>query len=274
MSLPTQFLKIIHFIVELFVFREFLYFFTNNSYQYNLKAHTHTQMRALLRTGMSLPEQKEADTVLHTQLDIHNTCTGIFSVLSWSTFFYLNLQKKKEVICGLFQPCSQRRRVKSVPPLESPGPPSDVSWKPGCILPSQSESPVQMCLSLPPRPRNILPTPCPTPLCMEPTPLGVSLWSQSLESKAPGSQGPEALGCWKPLSCHLRTGRCSPRMGSGSSHRQLSDLGADHSWMPPLLSGSVVQAALSACLPCIHTSMWPELLFKNFFIQSCLPALH
>ena len=53
-------------------------------------------MRALLRTGMSLPEQKEADTVLHTQLDIHNTCTGIFSVLSWSTFFYLNLQKKKK----------------------------------------------------------------------------------------------------------------------------------------------------------------------------------
>ena len=59
-----------------------LHFFTNNSYQYNLKTHTHSQMRALLRTGMSLPEQKEADTVFHTQLGIHKTCTGIFSVLS------------------------------------------------------------------------------------------------------------------------------------------------------------------------------------------------
>ena len=237
-------------------------------------------MRALLRTGMSLPEQKEADTVLHTQLDIHNTCTGIFSVLSWSTFFYLNLQKKRRRRRSYLWTFSTLLPEEKSKKCSSPRKPWSSIW---CLLEARAHPPQPIrkpCpnVSVPPSPSaEYPPHSLPHPTLHGTNTLGCEslisvTWKQS--SRLSGARSFRVLKTpvvpsqnWALFS---QDGFWFLRL---QSHRQLSDLGADHSWMPPLLSGSAVQAALSAPLPCIHTSMWPGMLFKSFFIQSCLPAL-
>lgn len=150
--------------------------------------------------------------------------------------------------------------------------------KPGASSPANQKALSWRCLSLSPQSLEISSWLCtPPPLCMEPTPLGVSLSSQSLESKAPGSQGPEALGCWNPLQVPSQAvGSCSPRMGSGSSAFSLTDssLTWDGLWLDtPTPLRLPVQAAVPTPLPCIHTPMRPGLLFKETFIPEHVPLL-
>ena len=225
------------------------------------KTHTHRWGLCLEQECLFQNRKKQIQYPTQ-QLGIHNTCTAIFSVLSWSTFFYLNLQKKKKKLFVDFSTLLPEKSKK----CPSPGKPwSSIQCLVGARL--HPPQPIRKpCLKAPPS----LSTTCPTPFCMEPTPLGVSLGSQV--SWKQGSRLSEARGFGVLRRAISGLGAVLPgwvlvlRL---QSHRQLSDLGAGPHWMPPLLSGSAMQAPL----PCIHTPMWPGLLVKSFFIQSHLPAL-